>query len=122
VSLQYTSDAPQAVATIAREHAVHIEHWPEAVADYDETAALVCALDLTISVCTAVVHLAGALGRPVWVLVPANPEWRYGNAGETMPWYPSARLFRQAARQSWGEVIAAVRAAVQTRFGARSVA
>jgi tetratricopeptide (TPR) repeat protein len=118
VSLQYTPDAPQAVAAIAREHGVRITHWPEAIADYDETAALVCALDLTVSVCTALVHLTGALGRPVWVMVPGNPEWRYGNAGEAMPWYPSARLFRQTARQNWSEVIAAVRAAIEARFAA----
>ncbi len=113
VSLQYTRDAPQAVAALGQEHGVDVAHWPEAIADYDETAALVCALDLTISVCTALAHLAGALGRPVWVMVPSNPEWRYGNAVETMPWYPAARLFRQAAHQTWTEVIAAVRAAVE---------
>ena len=66
---------------------------------------LVSALDLTISVCTAVVHLSGALGRPVWVLAPDSPEWRYGRAGAGMPWYPSARVFRQARHGDWDSVL-----------------
>jgi hypothetical protein len=122
VSLQYTPDAQEALATLAREDGVHITHWPEAIADYDETAALVSAVDLTVSVCTAVVHLAGALGRPVWVMVPRNAEWRYGDTGETMPWYPSARLFRQRRDGSWNEVIASVRASLEARFGVASEA
>ena len=73
----------------------------------DQTAALVCALDLVVSVCTSLVHLGGALGRPVWVLAPVSPEWRYGFAGEAMPWYPSVRLFRQARYGEWEPVIAA---------------
>jgi ADP-heptose:LPS heptosyltransferase len=84
---------------------VAIQHWAELIADYDETAALVSALDLTITVCTAVVHLAGALGRPVWVAAPHSPEWRYGFSGETMAWYPSARLYRQQADGNWDPVI-----------------
>jgi ADP-heptose:LPS heptosyltransferase len=73
--------------------------------DYEETAALVSALDLVISVCTAVIHLGGALGRPVWVMAPYSPEWRYGIAGEEMPWYPSVRVFRQAAFGEWDAVV-----------------
>ena len=67
------------------------------------------ALDLIITVCTSIVHLAGALGRPVWVLAPAVPEWRYGNAGEKMPWYPAARLFRQPPGGAWRGVIESVK-------------
>ena len=63
---------------------MRIEHWSEAIDDYDQTAALVCALDLVVSVCTALVHLGGALGRPVWVMAPYSPEWRYGFSGESM--------------------------------------
>jgi hypothetical protein len=88
---------------------VRIAHWPEAISDYDETAALVSALDLTLSVCTSVVHLAGAMGHPVWVLAPNNPEWRYGCSGESMPWYPSARIFRQERDRDWSGVFGAVR-------------
>ena len=69
---------------------------------------MVCAVDLVISVCTAVIHLSGALGRPVWIMAPFSPEWRYGIQGRTMPWYPSARLFRQPAYNAWEPVIADV--------------
>lgn len=86
-----------------------LPHWQDAIDDYDETAALCSALDLTISVCTSVIHLNGALGRPVWILVPSAPEWRYGFSGERLPWYPSARLYRQDERSTWAPVLARVR-------------
>ena len=104
VDLQYTDSARER-ADLADARGLQIVHWPTALADYDETAALVSALDLTLSVCTAVVHLAGALGRPVWVMTPYSPEWRYGHAGDSMPWYPSARLVRQRHYGEWGPVI-----------------
>ncbi len=109
VSLQY-GDCSGELSALASEHGVVLPHWQDALDDYDETAALVCALDLVVSVCTAVIHLAGALGQPVWVLVPAIAEWRYLDHGETLPWYPGARLFRQAAPGAWGDLIAAVAA------------
>lgn len=104
ISLQY-GDCAQEVASIAEGR---LHHWPEALADYDETAAMVAALDMVISVCTAVVHLGGALGVPVHVLTPAIPEWRYMAHGERMPWYPSARLFRQAPGEAWAAVLGRV--------------
>ncbi|HWA37348.1 MAG TPA: tetratricopeptide repeat protein [Burkholderiales bacterium] len=106
VSLQYDATAEER----ARLQAVggDIHHWPEAIEDYDETAALLCALDVTVSVCTAVIHLAGALGRPVWVLAPIAPDARYGLAGERMRWYPSARMFRQPSFGDWRSVVAHV--------------
>ena len=110
VSLQYGAVA--ADLGQARERGIAIEHWPEAINDYDETAALLCALDLVVSVCTAVVHLSGALGRPTWVLVPAVAEWRYGRMGSGMPWYPNARLFRQEVPGDWAPVLASVRGAL----------
>jgi tetratricopeptide (TPR) repeat protein len=78
-----------------------VAHWPDALANYDETAALVSALDLVVSVCTSVIHLAGALGQEAWVLVPASPEWRYLRAGDALPWYPRVRLFRQESLGNW---------------------
>ena len=108
VSLQYGAEAASELRAFEAATGIRIEHWPEAIHDYGETAALVCALDLTLSVCTSVVHLAGALGRPVWVLAPSNAEWRYGGAGETMPWYPSARIFRQSRAGDWSDVLGAV--------------
>lgn len=72
-----------------------IHHWRHATQsdDYDDTAALVAELDLVVSVTTSVVHLAGALGKDCWVLVPEVAQWRYN--GPDMPWYRSVRLFRQ---------------------------
>lgn len=107
VSLQY-GDCAAELNALGREHSVVLPHWPDALEDYDETAALVCALDLVVSVCTAVIHLAGALGRPVWVMVPAIAEWRYLDSGATLPWYPAARLFRQTEVGRWDEVINSV--------------
>jgi tetratricopeptide (TPR) repeat protein len=115
VSLQYTPEAPGEVADLEARHAIRIAHWPEAISDYDETAALVCALDLVVSVCTSVVHLGGALGRPVWAMVPRSPEWRYGFAGETMPWYSSVRLFRAPAYGEMRRVIETVGEALRQR-------
>jgi tetratricopeptide (TPR) repeat protein len=104
VSLQYDASGNE-LDRFRTDCGIEVRHWPDAIADYDETAALVSALDLTISVCTAVIHLGGALGQPVWVMAPHSPEWRYGFAGETMPWYPSVRIFRQPAFGEWTPVV-----------------
>lgn len=109
VSLQW-GNVNTELQTVAREHHVSIHNWQEAISDYDETAALVTALDLVISVQTAIVHLAGALGKSAWVMLPAVAEWRYLQDGETMPWYPSLRLFRQQQAGEWQTTIAAVAA------------
>jgi Flp pilus assembly protein TadD len=106
-SLQYT-ECDAELAGIKASHGIDVVHWSEAIDDYDETAALVSALDLIISVQTALVHLAGALGRPVWAMVPTVPEWRYQSSGDRMPWYPSARLYRQEAPGGWRATISAV--------------
>jgi tetratricopeptide (TPR) repeat protein len=76
-------------------------------ASIDELAAAIIALDLVITVDNSVAHLAGALGRPVWILLPFSAEWRYGRgAGEvSMVWYPSARLFRQSTARDWTAAI-----------------
>lgn len=85
-------------------------HWPDALADYDRTAALVKSLDLVVSVCTAVIHLGGALGRPVLAMAPYSPEWRYGIEGSCMPWYPSVHVERQPALGDWTSVVRVVQA------------
>lgn len=102
VSLQYGS-AREDLTALPRGSVVH--HWSEAIDDYDQTAALVCALDLVVSVCTAIVHLSGALGRPAWVFVPSAPEWRYLQRGARMPWYPSVRLYRQESPLVWSALL-----------------
>jgi tetratricopeptide (TPR) repeat protein len=73
--------------------------------DFDDTAAAVAAVDLVISVDTSVAHLAGALGKPVWVLLPFCPDWRWLLDRADSPWYPTARLFRQPGIGDWESVL-----------------
>ena len=87
-----------------------IDLGPE-IQDFADTAAIMASLDLIITVDTGPAHLAGALGRPVWVVLPSYPEWRWPD-GATTPWYPSARLFRQPAPNDWGSVLAVVKSAL----------
>ena len=75
---------------------------------FDDTAAVACNLEAVVSVDSSPAHLAGALGRPVWVMLPCSPEWRWGLERSDSPWYPQARLFRQAAPGDWNSVIDAV--------------
>ena len=80
--------------------------------DWLETAAQLATLDLLITVDTGIAHLAGAMGRPVWLLLPQVPDWRWGPSGISTAWYPSARLFRQQARGDWAGVLTRVSAAL----------
>ncbi|HEX5245090.1 MAG TPA: glycosyltransferase family 9 protein, partial [Tepidisphaeraceae bacterium] len=80
--------------------------------DFADTAALIANLDLVISVDTAVAHLAGALGKPVWTLISYAPDWRWLLDREDSPWYPTMRLFRQRMRRDWVEVMQRVREAL----------
>ncbi|MDP4302219.1 tetratricopeptide repeat-containing glycosyltransferase family protein [Leptothrix discophora] len=100
VNLQY-GDCTSDLANLQARHGVTIEHHPEVIADYDETAAMVCAMDLVVSVCTSIIHLTGALGQPVWVLTPHSPGWRYTADRDRLPWYPSSRIFRQPQAGDW---------------------
>lgn len=93
----------------AAEDGFPMSYWPESISDLDEFAALVAALDLVITVCNTTVHYAGGLGRPVWVLAPSVPEWRYGASNVTLPWYPSSRVYRQGELGDWSSVFEAVR-------------
>jgi len=80
--------------------------------DMADTAALVAGLDLVITADTAMAHLAGALGKPVWILSRFDGCWRWGEEGEGTPWYPTARLFRQSRLGDWDSVIGEVRDAL----------
>jgi tetratricopeptide (TPR) repeat protein len=78
-----------------------------------DTAAIISACDLIISSDSMVAHLAGALGKPVWLLLKQVPDWRWGLEGEHSPWYPAMRLFRQRRSGDWSEVIARLRCALE---------
>ena len=81
--------------------------------DFADTAAIIAGLDLVITVDTAVAHLAGALGRPVWILIPSiMTDWRWMEGRTDSPWYPSATLYRQSNAGDWAPEIARIETAV----------
>jgi tetratricopeptide (TPR) repeat protein len=96
--------------------ALHL-HWIEDEStDLSDTAAILEHLDLVISVDTSIAHLAGALGRPVWTLLPFAADWRWLRGREDCPWYPTMRLFRQERRGDWGSVLVRVREELQKHY------
>lgn len=116
VSLQY-GDPSEEVAAVNAGLAAPIRLFPASeIDDFDDLAGLVRDLDLVVSVQTALVHLTGALGVPGLVMVPATPEWRYGERGPTMPWYRSIRLFRQGDDADWAPVVNEVVAEARARL------
>jgi hypothetical protein len=92
--------------------AAHITDLTATIEDMADTAALIEPLDLVIAVDTAVAHLAAALGKPVWLLLPLAPDWRWLLHRSDSPWYPTMRLFRQPAFGDWTSVITSVRSAL----------
>ena len=116
VSLQKGFGQEQ-LATLA--DAVAIEDIGSRCADFADTAAVMADLDLIITTDTAVAHLAGALGRPAWVLLKHDPDWRWHLGREDSPWYPSLRLFRQPVAGDWDSVFGAIRSALVDRLEAR---
>jgi Tfp pilus assembly protein PilF len=80
-------------------------NWGEELESFSDTAGIIHHLDLVLTVDTSVAHLAGAMGRPVWVLIPYLPDWRWGMKGTLTSWYPSMRLFRQTRPGDWQTVI-----------------
>jgi hypothetical protein len=103
VSLQKDVRAEDAVLLSER---ADILDCGSGLADFSDTAALVKQLNLVISVDTSVAHLAGALGKPVWLLLTYFPDWRWLLGCDDSPWYPSARIFRQDDSRTWDGVIA----------------
>ncbi len=97
-----------AAAQLQRCRARVIDHT-NLLVSFADTAALVACLDLVITVDTAVAHLAGAMGKPVWMLTPFAPDWRWLLEREDTPWYPSLRLFRQLRPDDWSHVIERIR-------------
>ncbi|HYD71398.1 DUF5672 family protein [Azospirillum sp.] len=96
--------------------------WMDAVGDFADTAALVEQLDLVITVDTSMCHLAGGLGRPVWVLSRFDACWRWLDNREDSPWYPTMRLFHQDAPGAWGPVVERVAAELRTLARAQAPA
>lgn len=109
VSLQVGAPPPPALTAEGL-----IDVAPDLI-DFAATAAAVASLDLVISVDTAVAHLAGALAKPVWLLLPHIPEWRWLIDRDDSPWYPSMRLLRQSRPGDWGELISRVSAELANR-------
>ncbi len=118
VGLQHDA-RPEELAALETQHGIAVADWREAHADLAETAALIGALDMVITVCSTVVHLSGALGRAALVLTPRGPEWRYMLEGESMPWYGSVTLLRQSRRNEWNDVLAAARTRLEAARAAR---
>jgi hypothetical protein len=108
-SLQPGPSAEETARSLAK--AGIIDHTKE-VGDFADTAAFMAELDLVITVDTAVAHLAGALGRPVWTLLPLIPDWRWGLEGADTPWYPTMQLFRQTSAGDWEPVVQRVASAL----------
>ena len=106
VSLQKT--ARDSDLAVLREHGEILDAAP-ALESFADTAALIQHLDLVISVDTSVAHLAGALGKPVWILLPYVPDYRWLLGRDDSPWYPTARLYRQTASRDYAEVVDRVR-------------
>lgn len=107
VSLQHTKEKEDLAVASALGYQINVMDEYAKSDDYYETARLVASCDLVISVCTSVIHLAGALGVPCWVMTPKWPAWRYQNTGG-MPWYRSVRLYRspKEEQEGWRPVIA----------------
>lgn len=106
VNLQYDAREEE-LNRVRRETGTVIHAWAEAdpLVDLDAHAALVGALDLVIAADNSAVHLAGALDKPAWVMVPSIPDWRWMLGREDSPWYPSLRLFRQTDAGDWTPVL-----------------
>ena len=93
-----------------------ITHWGERLSDFDATAAAISQLDLVISIDTATAHLAGAMGKPLWLLLPHASDWRWLQDRDDSPWYPTARLFRQPTKDDWAGMLPAVIEALHHKF------
>jgi hypothetical protein len=87
-----------------------IAHFGDELRDFADTAALCELMDMVISVDTSVVHLSGAMGKPIWVMLPFSSDWRWMYDRSDSPWYESARLYRQESQGDWESVLARVSA------------
>lgn len=109
ISLNYQPTSYRAVDEFYGRTGLKIHHWNDVIDDYDMTAALVKNLDLVISVPQSVIHLAGAIGTPVWQMCPKKAMWQMGPYGKDMPWYKCARNFWQDESLAWEPVIKTIK-------------
>jgi ADP-heptose:LPS heptosyltransferase len=109
-SLQKGAGADQASSP---PEGMNLVDFMDEVEDFADTAALIANLDLVVGVDTSVIHLAGAMGKPVWVLSRHDGCWRWLKDREDSPWYPSLRLFRQEHANDWAPVMKKVRQALE---------
>ena len=112
-SLQVGQDSSQ-LTPFSEVSGVH--DWGKIVEDFSDTAFLIDQLDLVLTVDTAVAHLAGALNKPVWLLLPHNADFRWLHGRSDSPWYPNMRLFRQPKRGDWSGLMAQVQEALNQLF------
>ncbi len=105
ISLQYNAEAGDKIDKFNKENGTNILHWPEMVADYDETAALLMNLDLVISAPQSVVHLAGGLGVPCWRLCARQAMWLHGEQDKDAPWYGTVSNYWQETAGDWKPVM-----------------
>jgi len=89
-----------------------VQEFGSGFKNFLDTAEIVTSIDLVITVDTALAHLVGGMGKPVWIMVPHGPDWRWLLEREDSPWYPTARIFRQTSRSDWGPVICEVHKAL----------
>lgn len=122
VSAQYVISASEEIE--AERTAANLPKIDDACSgnDLHAQAALFAACDAVVTVCQTAVHVAGAVGTPTFVLVPAKPSWRYGIEGDGLPWYNSVRLFRQGKHDTWLQVIARIEQAMRSHFRRREAA
>jgi hypothetical protein len=113
ISLQ-TGDAASEIASLP--DGTSLLQTPQLVADFAQTAALMHNLDLVITADTATAHLAGALGKPTWILIPHFPDWRWALTRTDCPWYPTARLFRADGPSQWATPVRQIAAALAREF------
>ena len=112
VSLYSLQKGPASVEIDKSSDLGNIINLGNEINDFTDTAAIIANLDLVISVDTVVAHLAGAIGKPVWTLLPFEPDWRWLLDREDSPWYPDMRLFRQAQPDDWAEMFTRVKQAL----------
>jgi len=109
---------PAAAQAASPPAGMRLEPLSDEIQDFDDTAAIFCIADLLVSVDSSPTHLAGALGRPAWVMLPFVPDWRWLLRREDNPWYPRHRLFRQPCAGDWPSVFANVAGALTGAFAA----